>query len=48
MEILKTLHLKLPLLYDYVYIQSMSMVRDHRLYIAYTCDYKVIALCCIY
>jgi hypothetical protein len=23
----------------------MSMIRDHRLYIAYTCDYKAIALC---
>jgi len=30
------------LFYDYVYIQSMSMIRDHRLYIAYTCDYKAI------
>jgi hypothetical protein len=26
----------------------MSMIRDHRLYFAYTCDYKAIALCCIY
>jgi hypothetical protein len=24
------------------------MLRDHRLYIVYTCDYKAIALCCIY
>jgi hypothetical protein len=44
-EIPTTLYLKLSLLYGYVYIQSMSMLRDHRLYIAYTCDYKAIALC---
>jgi hypothetical protein len=39
---LKTLIL---LLYDYVYIQIMSMIRDHRLYIVYTCDNEVILHC---
>jgi hypothetical protein len=46
-EISKTLHLKLSLLYDYVYVHFMSMIHDHRLYFAYTCDYMAIALCCI-
>jgi hypothetical protein len=32
-EIPKTLHLKLSLLYDYIYIQFLSMLSDHRLYI---------------
>jgi hypothetical protein len=43
-EIPKTPHLKtvILLLYDYIYIQFMSMIRDHKLYIAYTCDYKVL------
>jgi hypothetical protein len=48
METPKTLHLKLSLLYDYVYVHFMSMIRSHRLYFAYTRDYKAIALCCIY
>jgi hypothetical protein len=41
---LKTLHTILShyCFYGYVYNQSMSMIRDRRLYIAYTCDYKVI------
>jgi hypothetical protein len=48
-KIIKTLHIKLLLLYNCVYIQSISMIHDHGLYIEYTCDYEaIIALCCIY
>jgi hypothetical protein len=36
------------LLFNCVYIQSMSMIRDCRLYIAYTCNNEFIfALCYI-
>jgi hypothetical protein len=36
------------LLYGYVYIQYMTMISYHGSYIAHRCDYKAIALCCIY